>query len=205
MKPLATSRSATHPTDPGSHASPRPHMQRADVQHLRLLLVAAILYKLGFASVTVDKMNPRHDSGCIYCGSQGPFTDEHVVCAGLGGDDNEWLLTDCVCDVCNTEIFSKLETKFLRASPVAIARLFLQPRTRNQSGKTGAPSVQRTSALCLIRAAAFCWKGCSRPADIPGCCLSSWSWTRSIRHLPAPTQSRSERFSRNCARRLPAM
>ncbi len=107
-----------------------------------LLLVAAILYKLGFASVTGDTMNPRHDSGCIYCGSQGSFSDEHVVCAGLGGDDNAWLLTDCVCRVCNTDIFSKLETKFLRASPAAIARLFLQPRTRNQGSKTGTPSVQ---------------------------------------------------------------
>jgi hypothetical protein len=87
-------------------------------------------------------MNPRHTSGCIYCGSPGPFTDEHAVSAGLGGDDKGWMLTGCVCGVCNTDIFSKLETKFLRASPVAIARLFLQPRTRNEGSKTGAPSVQ---------------------------------------------------------------
>jgi hypothetical protein len=107
-----------------------------------LLLVAATLYKLGLASVTVDTMKPRHDSGCIYCGSQGPFSDEHVVCAGVGGDDKAWLLTDCVCRVCNTDIFSKLETKFLRSSPAAVARLFLQPRTRKQGNKTGVPSVQ---------------------------------------------------------------
>jgi hypothetical protein len=87
-------------------------------------------------------MNPRHISGCIYCGSSGPFSDEHAVSAGLGGDDNAWLLKDCVCRVCNTDIFSKLETKVLRSSPVAIARLFLQPRTRNQGSKTGVPSVQ---------------------------------------------------------------
>lgn len=87
-------------------------------------------------------MNPRHDGGCIYCGSQGPFSDEHAVSAGLGGDDKAWLLTGCVCRVCNTDIFSKLETKFLRASPVAIARLFLQPRTRKQGGQMGTPSVQ---------------------------------------------------------------
>ena len=86
--------------------------------------------------------NPRHDGGCIYCGSPGPFSDEHAVSAGLGGDDSAWLLKDCVCRVCNTDIFSKLETKFLRSSPVALARLFLQPRTRDKGGKTGVPSVQ---------------------------------------------------------------
>lgn len=86
--------------------------------------------------------NTRHEGGCIYCGSPGPFSDEHVVCAGLGGDDKAWMLSDCVCRVCNTELFSKLETKFLRASPVAIARLLLQPRTRNEGSKTGRPSVQ---------------------------------------------------------------
>jgi hypothetical protein len=81
----------------------------------------------------------RHDGGCFYCGSQGQFTVEHVVCAGLGGDDRAWVLKDCVCGTCNTDIFSKLETKFLRGSPVALARLFLQPWTRD---KTSVPSVQ---------------------------------------------------------------
>jgi hypothetical protein len=84
----------------------------------------------------------RHAGGCIYCGSLGPFSDEHVVSAGLGGDDDKWLLTGCVCRVCNTEIFSKLEVKFLRASPVAIARLFLQDRTRDRGNRTAAPSIQ---------------------------------------------------------------
>ena len=83
--------------------------------------------------------NSRHDGGCFYCGSLGPFSDEHAVCAGLGGDDRAWLLKECVCAVCNTDIFSKLETKFLRTSPVALARLFLQPWTRD---KTSVPSVQ---------------------------------------------------------------
>jgi hypothetical protein len=48
-------------------------------------------------------------------------TDEHAVSAGLGDHDNAWLLTGCVCRACNTDIFLKLETKFLHASPVAIA------------------------------------------------------------------------------------
>ena len=82
------------------------------------------------------KVSIRHDGGCFYCGNQGPFTEEHVVCAGLGGDDRAWLLKDCVCGTCNTDIFSKLETKFLRASPVALARLFLQPRTRDKTKRS---------------------------------------------------------------------
>jgi hypothetical protein len=92
--------------------------------------------------MNTEGKNSRHEGGCIYCGSKGPFSDEHAVSAGLGGDDSAWLLNGCVCRVCNTDIFSKLETRFLRSSPVALARLFLQPRTRNKGSKTGAPSVQ---------------------------------------------------------------
>src|SRR4051812_38773253 len=79
---------------------------------------------------------------CIYCLSEGPYTDEHVVPAGLGGDDSGWLLKDCVCAVCNTKVFSPLETKVLRSSPLAWARLFLQPHTRNRGSSTNTPSVQ---------------------------------------------------------------
>lgn len=78
-------------------------------------------------------------STCIYCGESKPFTDEHVVSAGLGGDDKKWMLKDCVCKDCNTIVFSKLEASFLRASPVAIARLFHQEKTRGRGGKTGTP------------------------------------------------------------------
>jgi hypothetical protein len=52
------------------------------------------------------------------------------------------LLKDCVCGECNTRVFSKLETKVLRSSPIAISRLFLQSRTRDRGSKTGAPSLQ---------------------------------------------------------------
>jgi hypothetical protein len=89
-------------------------------------------------------MTDRHVSGCIYCGSPGPFSDEHVISAGLGGDDNRWLLKDCICCICNTDIFSKLETKFLRESPVGIARLFLQDRTRDQGNRTAPPSITQS-------------------------------------------------------------
>lgn len=84
-------------------------------------------------------MNQLDSATCIYCGGDGPFTDEHVVSAGLGGDDRAWLLEGCVCSTCNTNIFSPLETKFLKSSGAALARLFLQPHTRD---KTKPPSVQ---------------------------------------------------------------
>src|SRR6202521_6455070 len=57
-------------------------------------------------------MTDRHAGGCIYCGSPGPFSDEHVVSAGLGGDNSGWLLANCVCRVCNPPIFLKLDLKF---------------------------------------------------------------------------------------------
>lgn len=79
---------------------------------------------------------------CIYCPSTGPFTDEHVVPAGLGGDDRGWLLKDVVCEVCNTGVFSPLETKVMRASPLSIPRLFMQSRSRNRGAKTAAPTIQ---------------------------------------------------------------
>ena len=79
---------------------------------------------------------------CIYCDENKPFTDEHVVCAGLGGDDKNWLLKDCVCGDCNTKVFSKLEAAFLRSSPVAIARLFNQEKTRGHS-----PSLNTSQSL----------------------------------------------------------
>ncbi len=79
---------------------------------------------------------------CIYCFSTGPFTDEHVVPAGLGGDDKDWLLKAAVCGDCNTKTFSPLEAKVMRASPLAMARLFFQTRSRNRGARTRAPSIQ---------------------------------------------------------------
>jgi hypothetical protein len=87
-------------------------------------------------STTTDP--DRVKKSCIYCPRSGPFTDEHVISAGLGGDDSRWLLKNCVCGHCNTNVFSKIEAKVLRASPIAIARLFLQSRTRDG----GTPSIQ---------------------------------------------------------------
>ncbi|WP_312413778.1 hypothetical protein [Shinella sp.] len=52
----------------------------------------------------------------------------------------------CLRD-CNTTIFSKLEAKFLRSSPVAIARLFRQKATRGRGGKPSVPSVNTGQSL----------------------------------------------------------
>ncbi|WP_230503779.1 HNH endonuclease [Janthinobacterium sp. FW305-128] len=90
---------------------------------------------------------------CIYCSRPGPFTDEHVFCAGLGGDDNTFLLRELVCKKCNEETFSPLEAAFLRASPEAIGRAFLQTHGRKRSGKaraTEAPLLQCTTTSVLL-------------------------------------------------------
>lgn len=79
---------------------------------------------------------------CMYCGERKKFTAEHVVSAGLGGDDPDWMLTDCVCGDCNTKIFSPLELKAFRSSPLALSRIFLQPSTRGRTGKASAPTIQ---------------------------------------------------------------
>jgi hypothetical protein len=73
----------------------------------------------------------RHVAGCFYCGQLGPYTDEHVVSAGLGGDDSAWMLRGCVCTTCNNTTFSRMEANVLKASHVGLMRLFAQPTTRD--------------------------------------------------------------------------
>lgn len=73
----------------------------------------------------------RHTDGCIYCGRPGPHTDEHVVPAGLGGDDKNWMLKGRVCAVCNNQIFSRMETHVFKASHIGLMRLYSQPATRD--------------------------------------------------------------------------
>lgn len=100
----------------------------------------------------LESESRMHDT-CIYCSRPGPFTDEHVFCAGLGGDDNTFLLRELVCKNCNEKIFSPLEAAFLRTSPEAIARAFLQNHGRKRSGRvraTEAPLLQCRSASILL-------------------------------------------------------
>ncbi len=70
---------------------------------------------------------------CIYCGSEGPFDDEHVFPYALGGPskNTEWLLENMVCAKCN-RLFSKFELNFIRNTfPINFLRLIHGPRGRN--------------------------------------------------------------------------
>ncbi|MEB0046842.1 MULTISPECIES: hypothetical protein [unclassified Pseudomonas] len=90
---------------------------------------------------------PNHS--CLYCGSSGPFSDEHVISAGMGGDDNRFVLKNCVCRTCNTEIFSPLELEVLRSSPLAIGRIFMQPLGRKRGKSTNLPKLQAKSKAMI--------------------------------------------------------
>ncbi|CAH2894714.1 MAG: hypothetical protein PCALPYG88_1036 [uncultured Paraburkholderia sp.] len=94
-----------------------------------------------------------HDSAskpaCVYCKSNGPFSDEHLIPAGLGGDDRRFLLKGLVCADCNTKVFSPLEAAFLRSSPVAIARMFMQPTGRRRGSKRSTPKVDAQLKLMV--------------------------------------------------------
>lgn len=81
------------------------------------------------------------ENRCIYCPSSGPFSDEHMIPAGLGADDKRFLLRNMVCKVCNTTIFSPLEREFLRSSPTAIGRIFLQAEGRKRGNKKKPPQL----------------------------------------------------------------
>lgn len=79
---------------------------------------------------------------CIYCDGPGPFSDEHVIRAGLGADDSRFLLVDMVCRRCNTDVFGNLEREALRSSPIGFARAFMQPQGRDRGKRTTAPGIQ---------------------------------------------------------------
>ena len=84
---------------------------------------------------------------CIYCKGAGPFSDEHVVCAGQG-----MTIASCskiVCTKCNTEVFSPLELEALRSSPLAITRAFLQPSSRKRGKHTSAPKIHAQTKLMI--------------------------------------------------------
>ena len=100
-------------------------------------------------------MGIKQESTCIYCKSNGPFTDEHVFPAGMGGDDSNYLLVDLVCGNCNTNIFSKLELSLMRRSPAALGRKFLQSRTRDRGSKTSKPGIEARGQYILDESGEF--------------------------------------------------
>lgn len=79
---------------------------------------------------------------CIYCDSFGPFSEEHVFPAGMGGDDKNYILIDLVCAVCNTVTFSKLELSLMRRSPTGLGRNFMQSKSRERGGQTAKPTIE---------------------------------------------------------------
>lgn len=86
-------------------------------------------------STCINSEENSTSASCIYCEGPGPFSDEHVISAGLGGDDNRFLLKEMVCEECNTKRFSPLELEFLRNSPIALARIFSQKQGRKRGTK----------------------------------------------------------------------
>ena len=94
-----------------------------------------------FAVPLVDGRKAR----CIYCDGEGPFNEEHVFPAGLGGDDRAFVLQGCVCESCNSA-FSKLETKFMRSSPEALSRVFFNVPGRARGRTCSTPRLEIPSA-----------------------------------------------------------
>ena len=80
-----------------------------------------------------DDMIDR-STGCIYCGGGKPFTDEHVIPAGLGAGD-EWQLEELVCERCNND-FSKFELRVMRSGAIGFTRQISQPTGRHRGSKT---------------------------------------------------------------------
>jgi hypothetical protein len=93
---------------------------------------------------------PATQQQCIYCCGSGPFTNEHVFSAGLGGDDDAFLLRNLVCKDCNEKKFSPMETEFMRNSPDAFSRVFLQPRGRDRGKATKGPRFRPESVRIFL-------------------------------------------------------
>src|SRR5450830_925128 len=94
-------------------------------------------------------ISPSLENACIYCSSLGPFSAEHVIPAGMGGDDKRFVLHDVVCKNCNTIIFSPLEAAFLRNSPTALGRMFMQSEGRQRGNKTNPPTLEATAKVMI--------------------------------------------------------
>jgi hypothetical protein len=70
---------------------------------------------------------------CVYCGSKGPFTDEHVLARAFAGPGENWMLKDLVCGECN-KLFSTYERAWTSAPGEAAARIHWGPAGRKRKG-----------------------------------------------------------------------
>lgn len=72
---------------------------------------------------------------CIYCGSTGPFNDEHVLARAFAGGGENWMLRDeRVCKSCNT-LFSTYERAWTSAPGESLARIYWGPSGRERDGR----------------------------------------------------------------------
>lgn len=70
-------------------------------------------------------------SGCLFCNSNGPFsTVEHVIPESLGNDD--LLLRDEVCDVCQRYFGTQIEQFVLDKTPIAFWRTFFRIKNKKR-------------------------------------------------------------------------
>lgn len=86
---------------------------------------------------------------CVYCNESNDFNGEHMFSAGLGGDDKNYILDDCICKECNSAL-SKLENELMRKSIVGFARNILQDVGRDRGKKTKPPTMQLSSTHIWI-------------------------------------------------------
>jgi hypothetical protein len=71
---------------------------------------------------------------CIYCGSAGPFDDEHVLARAFAGPGENWMLHELVCAKCN-RLFSTYERAWTSAPAEAMARIYWGPAGRERDGR----------------------------------------------------------------------
>lgn len=98
-------------------------------------------------SSVATKITPQT---CVYCDNSGPFSDEHLFPAGLGGDDTRFLLKNLVCKECNEVRFSKIEASFMRSSPNAFARVLLQEHSRRRGSKVSKPRMDSRMTTVVL-------------------------------------------------------
>ena len=71
---------------------------------------------------------------CVYCGSKGPFNDEHILARAFAGSGENWTLKDIVCVKCN-KLFSTYERAWTSEPGAAMARIYWGPAGRERKGQ----------------------------------------------------------------------
>jgi 5-methylcytosine-specific restriction endonuclease McrA len=89
-------------------------------------------------------MSQNARPSCVYCGSDGPFTDEHVLARAFAGPNENWMLKDLVCAKCN-KLFSTYERAWTSAPGEASARINWGPAGRKRKGVAFQAHLQKTS------------------------------------------------------------